>query len=556
MILLIISIIAVTGLVGTGVYIHSSRKKHEEAILSMKMADDENSSVDVRMLEEEIDRVERLKETLREARDNVEKIDIPIPETLSYNDTTQSSLNKISRFSEKYSKGIAGTEQLVLGLLPVSATGQLFSSFAETFPDQLGEAAHSAIAAMKDAAYVPENMGELMSMVGNAMQHINPQSLANALSHHNYLSLITQPGKAIATEMSGLHEGMSDFTSSLGDMKDGLANSIDFERLTDITDLDFSGHVPVVTIAMSSFREFQLLTKNKTDAITSLKNIGLDAAGSGIGAVAGAKAGALVGFLGGPVFAPITVPLGGIIGGICGAIGGRKISNEVKQAPLRKAISNYQSNYEIMNRETEEESKKTLANIHDFTVKRRNEFKNEKVLSDIPVVNSETIITQISVTLYQYILDYIDVMKSRCEKVKTSFWYKEEKHGIVIKNYMERIAGLETQLIPIDNIKENPALAIESLLSINMPKEVSTSAYEKNLSTCTEELKELNNKNDSSILVWTYMVNGAYQKAIHDITDYNNNEMTSLNQFFDNWKTKMTELGKIVDKEKGKLGMN
>ena len=552
MVLLILSIVAITGLVGAGVYVHSSKKKYEEAVSNMEMADDESAIVDIKMIEEEVDRVERLKDTLREARKNVEKIDIPVPESISYNETTQSSLNKISRFSEKYSKSIAGTEQLVLGLLPVSETGHILSSFAATFPEQLGDAAQSAIAAMKDAAYVPENMGELMSMVGNAMQHVNPQSLANALSHHDYVSLLLKPGKAMVTEMSGVHEGMSDLTSSFSEIKDNFANSIDADSLTDITDFDVSGHIPVMTIAMSSFREFQLLTKNKTDAISSLKNIGLDAAGSGVGALAGAKAGAIAGSL----FGPVGAALGGLIGGIGGAMGGRMISNEVKQAPLKNAISNYQSNYEKMNRETEAKSKKTLANIHDFTVKRRNEFKNEKVLSEIPVVDSETIITQISVTLYQYLLDYIDVMKSRCDKVKASFWYKEEKHGTVINRYMERIAGLEAQLIPIENIKENPILAIESLLSIKMPKEITTSEYEKNLSACTEELKELNNKNDSSILVWTYMVNGAYQKAIRDITECNNREMTSLNQFFDSWKTTMTELGKKVDKEKSKLGLN
>ena len=552
MVLLILSIVAITGLVGAGVYVHSSKKKYEEAVSNMEMADDESAIVDIKMIEEEVDRVERLKDTLREARKNVEKIDIPVPESISYHETTQSSLNKISRFSEKYSKSIAGTEQLVLGLLPVSETGHILSSFAATFPEQLGDAAQSAIAAMKDAAYAPENMGELMSMVGNAMQHVNPQSLANALSHHDYVSLLLKPGKAMVTEMSGVHEGMSDLTSSFSEIKDNFANSIDADSLTDITDFDVSGHIPVMTIAMSSFREFQLLTKNKTDAISSLKNIGLDAAGSGVGALAGAKAGAIAGSL----FGPVGAALGGLIGGIGGAMGGRMISNEVKQAPLKNAISNYQSNYEKMNRETEAKSKKTLANIHDFTVKRRNEFKNEKVLSEIPVVDSETIITQISVTLYQYLLDYIDVMKSRCDKVKASFWYKEEKHGTVINRYMERIAGLEAQLIPIENIKENPILAIESLLSIKMPKEITTSEYEKNLSACTEELKELNNKNDSSILVWTYMVNGAYQKAIRDITECNNREMTSLNQFFDSWKTTMTELGKKVDKEKSKLGLN
>ena len=406
MTLLIISIIAVIGLVGAGAYSLHSKKKYEESFSCMEMASDENVCVDVKMLEAEIDSVEQLKETLRQARINVEKIDIPMPEKLSYDDTTQTSLNKISQFSDKFSKGIAGSEQLVLSLLPVSETGQILSSFAATFPDQLSDAAQSAIAAMKDAAYVPENMGEVMSMISNAMQHINPHALANALSHHNYMSLITKPGTAMITEMSGVHEGVSDFSSSLGEIKDNLSDSIDVDSLTDMTDLDFSGHIPVMTIAMSSIREFQLLTDNKTDAISSLKNIGLDAAGSGVGGLAGAKVGALVG----SIFGPIGTLIGGIVGTVGGAVGGRMITNEVKQEPLKKAIANYQSNYEKMKNETESQSKRTLAMIHDYTVKRRNEFKTEKILSDIPVVDSESIITQICVTLYQYLSDYIDVM--------------------------------------------------------------------------------------------------------------------------------------------------
>lgn len=551
MVLLIISIVTVAGLVAAGAYAHSSKKKYDDVVSSMETASKEEVSVDAGEIESEINRVEQLKETLRQARNNVEKIDIPLPESLSYNDTTQSSLNKISQFSEKYSKGIAGTEQLVLGLLPISDTGQILSSFASTFSDQLGDAAHSAIAAMKDAAYVPENMEEIVGMIGKALQHIEPHSLANALSHHSYISLISQPTKAVIGEMSGVHEGLNDLSSSLGEIKDGFANSIDVDSLTDVTDLDFSGHIPVVTIAMSSFREFQLLAKNKTDALSSLKNIGLDAAGSGVGGLAGVKAGALAGTL----FGPVGTVIGGILGGIGGAIGGRMISNEVKQAPLKNAISSYQSNYSTMTRETEQKAKKTLENIHNHTVQRRNEFKNEKVLSDIPVVDSESIITQISVTIYQNLLDYIEAMKSRCDKVKQSFWYKEEKHGSIINMYTERITKLESQLLPIENIKENPTLAVESLLAIKMPNEKITSEYEEKLSACAEELKEINNKNDSSILVWSFMVNGAYQKAIKDITDYNNSEMTSLNQLFANWKAKMTELGNKVDREKSKLGL-
>jgi hypothetical protein len=52
------------------------------------------------------------------------------------------------------------------------------------------------------------------------------------------------------------------------------------------------------------------------------------------------------------------------------------------------------------------------------------------------------------------------------------------------------------------------------------------------------------------------MVNGAYQKALNDITEYNNGEMESLNQLYSHWKSVMTELGNKVDREKSKLGLN
>ena len=65
--------------------------------------------------------------------------------------------------------------------------------------------------------------------------------------------------------------------------------------LASTTDFDVTGHVPVITIALSSFREYQLLAAGKTNVIVSLHNISLDAIGTGGGALAGAKAGALIG---------------------------------------------------------------------------------------------------------------------------------------------------------------------------------------------------------------------------------------------------------------------
>ena len=133
-------------------------------------------------------------------------------------------------------------------------------------------------------------------------------------------------------------------TSMGSDMSTALESSLCIDDLTSSTDFDITGHIPVVTIAISSFREFQLLTEDKTDYITSLKNIALDAAGAGVGALAGAKGGALAGSF----FGPLGTGIGAGIGAIFGAVAGRFATNKIKQIPLNNAIEAYEKEYYIM----------------------------------------------------------------------------------------------------------------------------------------------------------------------------------------------------------------
>ena len=55
------------------------------------------------------------------------------------------------------------------------------------------------------------------------------------------------------------------------------------------------GGIPFITVALSGFREIQLLKNHDTDVTNAVKNFGLDIAGTGGGAVAGATAGAAIG---------------------------------------------------------------------------------------------------------------------------------------------------------------------------------------------------------------------------------------------------------------------
>jgi hypothetical protein len=122
-------------------------------------------------------------------------------------------------------------------------------------------------------------------------------------------------------------------------------------------------HIPLITLTLSSFREARLLSKNHTDIGTSLKNIGFDLAGTGVGGFAGAKVGAVLGTLVAP--GPGSV-IGGIVGSIAGALGGRFLSNNVKAEPLNEAKTVYEGalkTYELNLKSVDEDAKKNYDRI-------------------------------------------------------------------------------------------------------------------------------------------------------------------------------------------------
>ncbi|HTO92727.1 MAG TPA: glycine zipper domain-containing protein [Bacteroidota bacterium] len=103
-------------------------------------------------------------------------------------------------------------------------------------------------------------------------------------------------------------------------------------------DVDFQN--PFLTLGLSTLREIRLLKKKHTNILTSARNIGLDAAGTGIGSYAGAKAGATIGTAVAPGMGSV---VGAIIGGIGGAFAGRSISNKIKFAQAETARAHYEA---------------------------------------------------------------------------------------------------------------------------------------------------------------------------------------------------------------------
>lgn len=551
--LILISIIALGICIGC----YYSKRKYEDSVKGL-FNNTETVSVETSELEDEFDRIEELKDNLEEVRINVENLDIPTPESVSSYDDTQSVLNKLSSYFEEHSLATVGTEQVILSLLPTSQIGQSLQAMAEVLPQKLGHAIFgNALESVKDNIWSIPTMDGLEKFI-HGMVHLNHYqmlSVAKALEHHQISEALLTPIKHGALEVFGVHDVTHELVNSLSEIGSNMGAAVEASTsigdLTNVSDINITGHIPVVTIALSSFREFQLLSDDKTDYISAMKNIALDAAGAGAGAAAGAKVGAMVG----STLGPAGTVGGGIVGGIVGAITGRMVTNEVKKKALKNAIKAYETSYYQMKNETGAKSKDTLVSIQTFAENKREEFKESEILEDIPISDCSSVAEQIALILYQFIVNEVVEMRKGVSQIKKSIWYSAKKYDALVFEYEQQIEDIENQLPTPQLISSNPRIVIDVLTEIEMPNRKAYSKFQDKINDCREELKKANDKNDSSILMWSYMVNNLYQTTLNDIADFSNEKMGSLNRLFSDWKDKMTELENTVEKEKGKLGI-
>ena len=539
----------------TGLLISKHRYNTKLKNLSKSTSTENKESI---QLSKELSRIDELKRNLVTVQRNVESLDFPLPEQLSKFDTTQTTLNKLSAFFEKHNLAIAGSEQVILSVLPVSQIGQSLSSMCEVLPSKLGEKIFGdAFASLKDGIH-PESVTDFLDKFIHGASHLSHNalhSMSMACEHHNYFSAAFTPIKSGLVEASGLSEAGHNIVHSIqdlgGDMFNAAGTCSSVGDLASTTDFDVTGHVPVITIALSSFREYQLLAADKTNVIVSLKNISLDAIGTGGGAVAGAKAGALIG----SAFTPIGTIIGALIGGVIGGMCGRSITNKIKLIPLKHAIKNYEINYNQMKSETNTKSKQALSAIRNVAEKQSKSFKNSKLLHDMPIADTSNIVSLIALSIYKCIVDETIKMKSKANKLRKSIWYSKKKHEMVISKYEKTADDILAQMPLADKIQNDPKSALNILIHLNIPTYTEHEEFQKKIAECRKELKELNDKNDSSLLMWSYMVNNLYKKTLNDIAAHSNEQMKSLDKLFSTWKKTMDKLSSKVEKEKGRLGL-
>jgi hypothetical protein len=130
-----------------------------------------------------------------------------------------------------------------------------------------------------DALHVPADAIHFNSETGTGFE-----SMVKALDHTSSHQVFVDD----ALSHSGLHQHVHHATSAAIGSPDMVHH-----------------HFPIVTLALSGCKEMSLFLSDKTDSLTALKHVSLDATGTGVGGLLGAKAGAVVGSFFGPIGAGV-----------------------------------------------------------------------------------------------------------------------------------------------------------------------------------------------------------------------------------------------------------
>ena len=173
----------------------------------------------------------------------------------------------------------------------------------------------------------------------------------------------------------------------------------------------------------------------------------------------------------------------------------------------------------------------------------------------MPIADTSNIVSLIALSIYKCIVDETIKMKSKANKLRKSIWYSKRKHEMVISKYEKTADDILAQMPLADKIQNDPKSALNILIHLNIPTYTEHEEFQKKIAECRKELKELNDKNDSSLLMWSYMVNNLYKKTLNDIAAHSNEQMKSLDKLFSTWKKTMDKLSSKVEKEKGRLGL-
>ena len=317
-------------------------------------------------LKKELASFEEAKQIAAHIEHKIFALNVPIPVAPSSNQSHESIVQSLVKLFDKNSLAMAGTEQLLYQVidLPMDKITQCIFQAGNALANEMGqtggeiwshlakggtELSHNLAPSMHDlvsqlGAYYSSHHDKLFNIAVHAVHGIAEHDVHDGIDiikhlfdqdhmviYHHIFEHLT---KTLPDHFAGIYHSLHDHINTSFDIIDAAGAEIFADMDPDV----FNAHFPFITAFVACVRETTLYMNHKTTVGDAFKNAALDIAGTGIGGAAGGAVGAAIGTA---IFPGIGTLIGGAIGGIIGGIGGRKVTNEIKLIPYKKAMEEY-----------------------------------------------------------------------------------------------------------------------------------------------------------------------------------------------------------------------
>ena len=455
----------------------------------------------------------------------------------------QTLIERLVNTFENHSLKMAAGEQVLLGIFPPD---QLY----EIFSNSLGAVTEQGVSFANDAADI------ILKSFQNGTH--TAQEIFSGLTHGNistFEQLIQAHGQSIAGAesikdaagsfaMDVLKAPASDIGHSLYDHAGQAVHSIG-DNVHGIHP-DPTAHFPYVTLFISGFREVNLLMNDKTSIETSLKNLGLDVAGTGLGAVGGGKIGALIGTA---IVPGIGTAIGGAIGAIGGAIGGRFLSNKAKALPLNNAIESYNAKFACMENDTREIAKNATLKVNHQVTQSKEKYISG--LGHIPLLENNAILMPIYKDLLAAFNEDLRTTSNQIIKLRKSFYYYLSSNKNKVDHILQALDYMKKNIPSYNVEKDNVVDALKLIIGSQFIKD---GEFEKVLIMKNDKLNKTVQNMMKELLLWAETASASYRISMKEISLALQAEATTYSESCKGWKFELDSAHKAVIREQEKLG--
>lgn len=513
-------------------------------------------------LQEQIDKYNNTDYIVDNLKQNLRQLPFPIPDDLSQNHDIKVIAESLAKTFAERGVAFVGTEQFLLMVLPPEKVAECLIFATETVVEHgAGAMAESFISVKASLVEGVVNIQD-PEIIKECFEHFCSAVLDHFKESDNVIDFIH------ALESEGIRAAFLqivtadtvyqtldpafNFTEHLDEIQDTWAQHL-HETTYSIGNHVYhtivpspTFHMPIITIIKSGIRELDLLADEKTEVETSLKNLALDAVGTGGGALLGAKAG----FVAGSFFPGIGNIVGGAIGAIFGAMGGRYLTNTIKEVPLQAAIENYTNSFEVMSNDLTAFLSQSTYEIRSCSINEKKRFHEQ--INNMPHFDAgkpELIMIANELSIAQ--LDDIKTQRLNIMPFTKSIFSLTYRNRAKLKKMKEVLNSMEKAIPPKSLIDSQPIAAMKLIREFHY---FENRRFGSELRISTDFLKKKNADFYKVLMMWLVKNKSEYDTSISKVNKLLKAKMDEYGTKRKNWKHRLELLRNEINREKAKLG--